>query len=88
MHKRSVHRRDLNEQEGLDEGRFLDFPWDVHSLRNRCISVDNTWHQHPGLQCHQRQFRHAGSCVGDSQLQDKIQVKEAGEIAASNEPPG
>ncbi len=23
MHKRSVHRRDLNEQEGLDEGRFL-----------------------------------------------------------------
>lgn len=29
-----------------------------------------------------------GSCVGDSQLQDKIQVKEAGKIAASNEPPG
>lgn len=80
MHKRSVHRRDLNEQEGLDEGRFLDFPWDVHSLRNRCISVDNT--------CHQRQFRHAGSCVGDSQVQDKIQVKEAREIAASNETPG
>lgn len=23
MHKRSVQRRDLNEQEGLDEGRFL-----------------------------------------------------------------
>lgn len=23
MHKRSVHRRDLNEQEGVDEGRFL-----------------------------------------------------------------
>lgn len=23
MHKRSVHRRDLNEQEGLDEGSFL-----------------------------------------------------------------
>ena len=36
----------------------------------------------------QRQFRHAGSCVGDSQLQDKIQVKEAGKIAASNETPG
>lgn len=52
------------------------------------LSVDNTWHQHPGLQCHQRQFRHAGSCVGNSQLQDKIQVKEAGEIAASNETPG